>query len=464
MTAASAAAPARPRVEIGRRVQPVPFVGGRGVEHLAVQPRVRIAQPALLALRLAEVAAQHLHAALLRVHVLQQRIQPPPIRDSAGLEHRRGLVDLLARGFRFDALPARRLDLLRHAHRLQHRQDDAYAPFWQRHRQREIADRNFLALIAPRVEALGDHARLRLGRVRLLEEVFLDGQVVGLVQQHAARWLAIASGASRLLHVRLGRPGHLVMDDVADVGLVDAQPERVGRQHDDLAARLHERRLRLLALVARHLAVVALDRNLAVPEGDIQFVDRAYRRAVDDAGPAQPLDQLAELAEFVRLTGDLAYVEREVRPVERHAADLRVLHPELDQHVVRDRGRGRRGQPEDRRPPQYLRRAPQPQVRRAEVVAPLRHAVRLVHTEQGELHARQRFLNGWRVHGLRRDHHQLDAALADGGEIGGAFLRGARRIDAHDRHARRLELVVLILDQREQRRDDQRRPIHHQRG
>ena len=122
--------------------------------------------------------------------------------------------------------------------------------------------------------------------------------LVGCASLRKCSWIAMSSGwnsstqraglpsrpgAPRLLHVRLGRPGHLVVDDVADVGLVDAEAERVGRQHDDLAPRLHERRLRLLALVGRHLAVVALDRDLAVAERDVQIVDRAHRRAVDDA-------------------------------------------------------------------------------------------------------------------------------------------------------------------------------------
>ena len=114
--------------------------------------------------------------------------------------------------------------------------------------------------------------------------------------------------------------------------------------------------------------------------------------------------------------------------------------------------------------PSDLGGAAQAEVRGAEVVSPLGDAVRLVDAEERELHPRQRLLHRRRVDRLGRDHHQLDRALADGGRIGGALLGRAGRIDAHHRDAGRLELAVLILDERQQRRDDQCRPLQHQRG
>ena len=126
----------------------------------------------------------------------------------------------------------------------------------------------------------------------------------------------------------------------------------------------------------------------------------------------------------------------------------------------RDRGRRGRGQAEDRRPPQHLRGAPQAEVRRAEVVAPLRHAVRLVDAEQRELHARQRLLHGRRVHRLGRDHHQLDRCPR-ARRPRSAARSFAVRVESMRTigDAGRLQLAVLILDQREQRRDDQRRAL-----
>jgi len=43
--------------------------------------------------------------------------------------------------------------------------------------------------------------------MRFLEEVLLDGNVVGLEQKDASGRLPVATGAPRLLHVGLGRAG-----------------------------------------------------------------------------------------------------------------------------------------------------------------------------------------------------------------------------------------------------------------
>ena len=90
--------------------------------------------------------------------------------------------------------------------------------------------------------------------------------------------------------------------------------------------------------------------------------------------------------------------------------------------------------------------------------------MRLVDAEEGELHPRQRLLHRRRVDRLRRDHHQADVSLANGGQVGGALLGGAGRIDSDHRNAGRLQLAVLILDEGQQRRYDQCRAFQHQGG
>ena len=207
--------------------------------------------------------------------------------------------------------------------------------------------------------------------MRFLQEVLLNGDVVGLEKQDATRGFAVAACASCLLHVGLGRTRHLVVDDVANVGLVHAQAKSVGRDHDHLAAGRHERRLRLFTLFRGHLAVVAFDRNLAVAQGHVEIVDRAHGSAVHNARPPQALDEFAQHAQLVGFASHLAHVEGQVGTMEGNPADIRVLHAQLNQHVFGNGWRGRCRQTENRRPAKHLGGAAKPQVGRSEVVAPL---------------------------------------------------------------------------------------------
>ena len=78
-------------------------------------------------------------------------------------------------------------------------------------------------------------------RIAAAEEEALDALVLGLVEQDAVGGLAVAAGAPGLLVVALERAGEVVVDDEADVLLVDAEAERVGRDHQARLAVLHER-------------------------------------------------------------------------------------------------------------------------------------------------------------------------------------------------------------------------------
>ena len=83
----------------------------------------------------------------------------------------------------------------------------------------------------------------------------------GVQQEHFGR-LAVATGAARLLVVRLERARHRVMHDEAHVRLVDAHAERVGR--DDRAhALVHERVLHLVAVRVVEPGVIRRGRRSA---------------------------------------------------------------------------------------------------------------------------------------------------------------------------------------------------------
>ena len=75
-----------------------------------------------------------------------------------------------------------------------------------------------------------------LGRIAAGEEELLHRLVAVQEEQRAVGRLAVAAGAARLLVVGVEPGRHLVVQDEADVGLVDAEAEGVGGDHHARAA------------------------------------------------------------------------------------------------------------------------------------------------------------------------------------------------------------------------------------
>src|SRR5690242_3306815 len=103
--------------------------------------------------------------------------------------------------------------------------------------------------------------------------MLLDLEVALVEEEDALRAVAVAAGAAGLLEIALQGRGSMIVDDVADVGLVDAEPERARRHHDDALALLHEPRLVLGAVLIGHLAVVAGARDLDQSEAEPDVLD-----------------------------------------------------------------------------------------------------------------------------------------------------------------------------------------------
>ena len=174
----------------------------------------------------------------------------------------------------------------------------------------------------------------------------------------------------------------------AHVGLVDAHPERV-RGHDHVGLAGHELVLGAAALVGREPGVV--DGRVQQRAGLLGALAGA---AVDDRGAVlvelHAGQQGRPLARHRALAVERQHVEREVRAVEAGADALGVAQAEPHDDLLGDlrrRGRraGHRGRVaelgDDRREPQIVG---------AEVVTPLRDAVRLVDDEQVQLALRER--------------------------------------------------------------------------
>ena len=143
-----------------------------------------------------------------------------------------------------------------------------------------------------------------LGRIAAGEEELLDRLVAVQEEEGAVGDLAVAAGAARLLVVGVEPGRHLVVEDEARVGLVDAEAEGVGRDHDARAAG-HEVVLARLALARAELAVIEHGVDAGVAQRGVHGLGGLHRRGVDEAGAVARRDQRQRALQLVVLVGDL---------------------------------------------------------------------------------------------------------------------------------------------------------------
>lgn len=189
-------------------------------------------------------------------------------------------------------------------------------------------------------------------------------------------------------------------------------------------------------------------------------------RRVDDAGlrlGGGALDDEPAPLGVLQVAADL---QPDVGPVEAGDEDTRVAHAEPFDDVLPHRGRGGRGEREDRRAPEAPRGLGQPQVVGPEVVAPGGDALGLVHHEQRGVHLGQPVHHFVLGELLGRQVQEVHLALAHG-RPGGVLLGGGQvGVDGDGRGAavavgQARDLVPL---EGEERRDDHHRAGQQQAG
>ena len=236
------------------------------------------------------------------------------------------------------------------------------------------------------------------------------------------------------------------MDDLPDVGPVDAHAECVGRgQHG--AGVVHEPLLRLSARVVGHAGVIAD----AAEFGDELF-DRLAGRCVEDGRFLlfQPPPDLGDLAGVGRAIDDR---KREVRPFESGDVEIHLRPVQLSADVVADLRRGGRGEGADLRNPVRIKHFAEPPVGGTEIVPPLADAVRLVDDHDRGRRGGEEAAEEIRVEPFRRDIEKLDFSACR--RIGRPRLFGEwdRAVDEGGRDVFFQQRIDLVLHQRDERRN-----------
>ena len=98
-----------------------------------------------------------------------------------------------------------------------------------------------------------------------------------------------------------------------------------------------------------------------------------------------------------------------------------------------------------------------------EIVAPLRHAVRLVDREQRDLAAGEEALGALGRESLGRDVEQIEPAREVGLLHLGALRRILRGIEERGTHTHGLHGLDLVVHERDERRDDHTGSLSHER-
>src|SRR5690606_31235392 len=131
-----------------------------------------------------------------------------------------------------------------------------------------------------------------------------------------------------------------------------------------------------------------------------------------------------------------------------------VLQIEAGRDLAAGRLGGGRGEGDARDVGPAFVQAGQHQVVGAEVVPPLRHAVRLVDGEQGDVPAVEQFDGGGELQPLGRQIEQVELARDELGLDDAAFVEVLRGVEEAGPDAERLHRVHLVLHEGDERRDD----------
>src|SRR5438094_6221881 len=230
-------------------------------------PRHCVARVAVAALPirfhfLAEILEDETSATLCRLTVLHHGAQLGAILHATRFVVREVRAEIDRRqALGRQALPTSATILTHEAVSLEQHENDSGLPSGNARLVSEIVDMDLLAM-RHLLERDGDARRLLHVGILAAEKVRLHATVFDAIQHRARRGLAIASSAPGLLIVRLDASRKVIVNDEADVALVDAEAKCVRGNHR-FEAIGHESVLHVLAVGGRHLPVVQTNGHVA---------------------------------------------------------------------------------------------------------------------------------------------------------------------------------------------------------
>ena len=204
--------------------------------------------------------------------------------------------------------------------------------------------------------------------------------------------------------------------------------------------------------------MVVLGPDTVAREHASNLLGRASRPRVDDRGrsveASAALHQRSQPVVGVR---DAQHVVAQVRADHGGVDDLGTA-AECGRDVLRRLGSRRRSHAEERRLAELGERTADEEVVGAEVVAPHAHAVHLVDHDQPDADRPRRLEESRLAQPLRCDVDEPLLARPDARESRGRLLPGERRVDeGRGRRDAGRKLVHLILHERDERRENERR-------
>ena len=254
------------------------------------------------------------------------------------------------------------------------------------------------------------------------------------------------------------------MHDVAHVRLVNSHAESVGGD-DDLSIFVNPGALVSHALICIKTSMIPNGRNALRRKRFLHLLDVLTRVAVHDAGsPRMRLNERNDLDELFR--GLCMFDGKgKIRPIKPRDQLVRIAQPQQTDYITPDTLGRRSGKRHHGWTARQLRdEIAYRQIRRTEILTPLRNAMRLVNGKQGDGRARCERKKPRIIQSLGRNVEQIDFPRQRRFQNRRLLERRKRRIQARGANARFGQTAHLIAHKRDKGAYDKRHPGQHDAG